>query len=149
NDIEAAKTKVAAADQAFLDAEKTLNDMTIGDTEDPSNAQRYLPFDMSMTLSEDFTVTDESKEALDKANGLIQQGSTDDAIEVLRLASVDVNVTSALLPVVATTDQLEQARTLIDEGKYFEANLALKAIEDSVIVRSFSIDAIPQQGAVN
>ena len=149
NDIAAAKERIAHADAAFLDAEKKFNDLTIGDTEMPSDAKRYLPFDMSMALNENFTVTDESKEALEKANGLIQQGATDDAVEVLRLASVDVNVTGAFLPVVSTTDQLEQAKSLIDEGKYFDANLALKAIEDSVVIRSFSIDAIPQQGTAN
>lgn len=86
------------------------------------------------------------RQALDQANDLIQQGAPDDAVELLRLASVDVNVTVAMLPVVSTTGQLEAAATLIDDGKYFDANVALKAIEDSVILRRFSIDEIPQQG---
>lgn len=148
NDIEAAKGRLAEARAEFLDAEKNLNDLTIGDTENPSNADRYLPFDMSMSLTEDFQATDENKQALEKAYGMMQSGAPDDAVEVLRLASIDVNVTAAMLPVANVTTQLQTAQDAIDSGKYFDANLALKAVEDSVVVRSFSIDAIPLQGDI-
>lgn len=148
NDIEAAKGRLAEARAGFLDAEKKLSGLTIGDTEDPTNAARYLPFDMSMALTESFNATEENKQALEKAQGLMQTGSADDAIEVLRLASIDVNISVALLPIAEASEQLEKAQTFIDEGKYFDANVALKAMEDSIVVRTFSIDAIPQQGAI-
>ncbi|ARE38613.1 hypothetical protein RGUI_0472 [Rhodovulum sp. P5] len=147
NDVEAAKARLAEARTAFDKADKTLNDLTIGDTEDPTNPTQYLPFDMSMALTDHFVATEENKQALEKAYGLIQTGSPDDAVEVLRLASIDVNVSAAMLPVVEASDQLQQAQTFIDNGDYYKANLALKALEDSVIIRSFSIDEIPQQGA--
>jgi hypothetical protein len=146
NDIEAAKGRLAEAQAQFRDAEKTLNDLTIGDTEDPTNAARYLPFDMSMALTEAFTASPENQQALEKATSLMQSGASDEAVDVLRLASIDVNISAALLPVVEVSDQFEKAQTFIDEGKYYEANLALKAVEDSIVVRTFSIDAIPQQG---
>lgn len=146
NDVEGAKARLAEARAEFDKAEKTLNDLTIGDTEDPANPTQYLPFDMSMALTDHFVATAENKQALQKAYGLMQTGSPGDAVEVLRLASVDVNVSAALLPVVEASAQLQQAQTFIEEGDYFKANLALKALEESVIIRSFSIDAIPQQG---
>jgi hypothetical protein len=146
NDIEAAKGRLAEAQAQFKDAEKALNDLTIGDTDDPTNAARYLPFDMSMALTEAFTASPENQQALEKATGLMQSGASDEAVDVLRLASIDVNISAALLPVVEVSDQFEKAQTFIDEGKYYEANLALKAVEDSIVVRTFSIDAIPQQG---
>jgi hypothetical protein len=148
NDIEAAKGRLAEARAEFLKSEKDLNDLTIGDTEDPNNAARYLPFDMSMALTETFTATDENKQALERAYGLMQTGSPDDAVEVLRMASIDVNVSAALLPIVEASEQFEKAQTFIDDGKYYDANLALKAIEDMIVVRTFSIDAIPQQGDI-
>ncbi|MEC9196646.1 MAG: YfdX family protein [Pseudomonadota bacterium] len=149
NDIEAAKGRLAEARAEFLKAEKSLDDLTIGDTEDPTNAARYLPFDMSMAVSENFKATKENTQALERAYGLMQTGSPDDAIEVLRVASIDMNVSTAMLPIVEASAQFEKAQTLVDEGKYFEANLALKAVEDSIIVQTFSIDAIPQQGDVS
>lgn len=148
NDIDGARARLAEARADFDNAESSLNDLTLGNTEDPTNTARYLPFDMSMALTEGFTATEENQEALQQASGLMQNGSPDDAIEVLRLASIDVNISAALLPVVETSDQFAAAETFIDEGQYFEANLALKAIEDSIIVNTFSIDAIPLQGAV-
>ncbi|MBN2905827.1 MAG: YfdX family protein [Rhodobacteraceae bacterium] len=149
NDIETAQAKLAEARVAFDKAEKTMNDLTIGDTEDPTNPTQYLPFDMSMTLTDGFVATDENKLALEKAYGLMQTASPDDAIEVLRLASIDVNVSAALLPIVEASEQVQKAQTFLDDGEYFKANLALKALEDSVITRTFSIDAIPQQGDIS
>jgi len=148
NDIEAAKARLSEARTAFDTADKTLNDLTIGDTEDPSNPTEYLPFDMSMALTDNFVATEANKQALEKAYGLMQTGSRDDAVEVLRLASIDVNVSAAMLPVVEASEHLQQAQDLIDQGDYYKANLELKALEDSVVIRSFSIDAIPQQGDI-
>ncbi len=148
DDIDTAKARLAEARSQFDNAEKGLNDLTIGDTEDPSSSAKYLPFDMSMALTEDFNATDQNKAALQKAYGLMQTGSKDDALDVLRLASIDVDVSAALLPVASTAEHLQDAQTLIDQGKYHEANLALKAVEDSVVVRSYAIDAIPQQGNI-
>ncbi len=148
DDIDGAKARLAEARTRFDDAEKGLNDMTIGDTEDPSSSAKYLPFDMSMALTEDFSATDENKAALEKAYGLMQTGSKDDALEVLRLASINVDVSAALLPVASTAEHLQDAQTLIDQGKYHEANVALKALEDSVVVRTYAINSIPQQGNI-
>jgi uncharacterized membrane protein len=148
NDIEDAKGRLAEARADFLDAEKSFNDLTIGDTENPADGERYLPFDMSMALSETFQATDENKAALEKAYGMMKSGAQDDAVEVLRMASIDVNVSTAMLPVNGVTDNLQKAQDFIDSGKYFDANLALKAVEDSVIVRTFSLDEIPQQGDI-
>lgn len=146
NDIETAKTRLSKALSQFRNAEGDAKTLAMTDTENPSTEARFLPFDMSMALSETFQPSDQNTEALQKAGELMQSGKEDDAAEVLRAASIDVNVSAAMLPVTQTGDQLQEAQKLVDEGKYFEANLALKSIEDSVILRSFSIDAIPQQG---
>ena len=146
NDIEAAKTQLSQAHSQFLNAEKDASTLSVADTENPSAEAKYLPFDMSMALTEDFKPTDQNKEVLKNASELMQSGKQDNAAEVLRAADIEVNVSAAMLPVSATGASFDQAQKLVDEGKYFEANLALKSIEDSVIVRNFSIDAIPVQG---
>ena len=35
---------------------------------------------------------------------------------------------------------------LMGEKKYYEANLALKAVEDSIIVERYDVDGVPVQG---
>ncbi|MEZ5714241.1 MAG: YfdX family protein [Paracoccaceae bacterium] len=146
NDIETAKSQLGEARSHFLDAEKKFNDITIGDTENPESADRYLPFDVSVALDEDFVVTPENKTALDTANQQVRNGDKDSAIETLNLARIDANLSAALLPVADVTTHLDKAQTFMDEGKYFDANVALKAVEDSILIRSYTIDAIPQQG---
>lgn len=39
----------------------------------------------------------------------------------------------------------DDATKMIGEGKYYEANLALKAAEDSVVIETYAIDAVPQR----
>lgn len=146
NKVEVAKSEVAEATKALTQGEADLKALRVADTEKVDAKPEYLPFDMSMMLTDSFQPTTENKEALQKAHGLMQTGNNDAAIEVLRLASVDVNISAAMLPDVPSMESLKTATNLIDSENYFDANLALKSIEDSVIVRSFSIDAIPAQG---
>lgn len=146
NDIDAAKNQLAQARSQFLDAENDAKALAVADTENPSADAHYLPFDMSMALTESFQPTDENRQAVQSASELMQTGKADNAAEVLRAAAIEVNVSAALIPVEQTAGHFDRAQKLVDEGKYFEANLALKSIEDSVIVRSFSLDAIPVQG---
>lgn len=122
------------------------NDIAIGDTENPETADRYLPVDVSVTLNEDFVVTPENKAAPDTAYQQVRKGEKDSAIETLNLARNDADLPAALPPVAAVTTQLEKAQTFMEEGKYLDANVALKAVEDSIRIRSYTIDAIPMQG---
>lgn len=147
--IDEAKANIDEAQAAFNVGEKGLNDLTIGDTEDPASKVMYLPFDMSMSLTDTFEPSAENQKAVETAAGQIKQGKTEEAIKTLKLANIDVNVSVALLPVVDTSASLENARTFIDDGKYYEANMALKKIEDSVLVRDYGIDALPVQGTPN
>ena len=38
---------------------------------------------------------------------------------------------------------IDEAAKLMGEGKYYEANLALKAVEDAVVVETFALDSTP------
>lgn len=147
NKIDVAKTQVAEATKALAEGEVDLQALRVADTQKADAKPEYLPFDMSMMLTDTFKPTEENTAALKKAEGLMQHGEKDKAIEVLRVASVDIDISAALLPDAASMESLKKATDLIASKNYYDANLALKSIEDSVIVRSFNIDAIPVQGA--
>lgn len=146
NNPEGAKASVDRGIGALEAAQATMKTVVIPGTDAADAKAEYLPFDSNMSLAETFTVTPETEVALGKAKGMFEANSPDKAIDVLREASVDVMVSTALLPGEATLTELRNAQKLIADGKFFEANVALKSIEDSVIVRSFGIDAIPVQG---
>ena len=73
-----------------------------------------------------------------KVNEHLKKGENKQAVEVLRDAGVYLNLTAVLLPLEPTTSDVEKAAKLIGEDKFYEANLALKAAEDGVIVDSQS-----------
>ncbi|TNC10490.1 YfdX family protein [Methylobacterium terricola] len=107
----------------------------------------WVPVDSQLTLGEDFLATPEKATAVNEANKHLAKGDQKGAIEQLKLAHVDVNFTMAVLPLDKTTADVNQAATLINQGKYYEANAALKTAEDGM--RFDVIDAIglPQASA--
>lgn len=116
----------------------------------PKNAkadQQYIPFDTSMELSENFAPSPQNKAKVDEANGHISRGNFQKARETLKLANIDVTTSVAVVPAAMTKGHLEDAQRLMTEGKYYEANLALKSIEDSVLIDSYSVDAVPAKTA--
>jgi hypothetical protein len=85
----------------------------------------------------------EKKAHIDKANEHFMKGDHATGLEELKLAAIDVNYTRWWLPVAATETHLDQAMKLANENKYYEANLALKAIEDSVTMDSIGFGDLP------
>lgn len=148
NNIDMAKADIAEATKALTQGEVDIKALLVADTEKADAKREYLPFDMSMALTDTYTATKENEAALEKATGLMQTGDKNKAIEVLRVAAVDLNISAAMLPETASMESLKKAAELIDGKNYFDANLALKSIEDSIVVRTFGIDSIPAQGQI-
>jgi hypothetical protein len=63
----------------------------------------------------------------------------------LRLGDIDVNYTRLCMPMASSRERLEQAIRLTRDGKFDEANLALKAIEDNLFVDSVNIIELPKK----
>jgi hypothetical protein len=99
---------------------------------------RSVPVDGQLALADDFVMTPEKKAHVDKANESFKKGDHATGLEELRLGAIDVNYTRWWLPIAPTETHLAQAIKLANESKYYEANLALKAIEDSVTMDSIS-----------
>lgn len=122
------------AKSALRAAAKMADKLSIKPKKGESGVQ--LPIDARITLADDFILTPEKAEKIAKANEHIKKGEDKQAVEVLRDAGIYLNLTVAFLPEESTASAIEKAVKLIDDNKYYEANLVLKGIEDSVTVDS-------------
>jgi len=134
---DAATARVAAT---LKDADKYALDI-----KEPVKADDlFVPFDASLTVADDFVPTEEKMKHIAKASEHLHKGEKKEAMEVLKLGDVDVAFAVNLVPVKFAQQQIAEAGKLVGEGKYYEANLTLKAVEDAVVVETFAIDFVPK-----
>lgn len=115
---------------------------------DTANADyKLVPIQTSLKVTEGFVLTDAHKPALTVAGEAIGSGDQQGALQALVEASIDASLQAALLPVDETVTRLNSALSEIDAGKFYEANLTLKSIEQSVVIETYGAGQIPQQGA--
>jgi len=106
----------------------------------------YIPIDAHLVIADDLVYTPEKAERLKKVNEHLKKGDLKSAVEELRGGDILINVAVALLPVESTLKAVDKAASLLAEGKYYEANLALKAADDGIIVESRSlVDVVKAQ----
>lgn len=67
------------------------------------------------------------------------------AVEVLRAHDIGVSINAALIPARDALEELRTAQTLFEGGHFYEAGMALKAVEDMTVIDSWSADALPDQ----
>jgi hypothetical protein len=104
----------------------------------------WLPVDAQLVLADDFVARnpDQSK-AIEEANQHLQKGDRQGAVDRLKLAGVDVDFTMAVVPLAKTTQGVDQAAKLIAGGQYYQANVALKQVEDAVRFDVIDARAVP------
>jgi hypothetical protein len=134
---DAAVTRVTAA---IKDADKYALDIKAPN----KDGEQFVPFNAGLTVSELLEPSKVKKEQIAQANKHLHKGETRKAVEALKVGGIDVALTTELLPVQLAKMDIENAAKLIDDGKYYEANLALKAVEDSVITEIYNTDAVPK-----
>lgn len=134
----------AVKDKASVD--KTGSTQAASDTKSKDKVT-WVPVDSQLTLGEDFLATPEKATAVSEANKHLAKGDQKGAIEQLKLAHVDVNFTMAVLPLDKTTADVNQAATLINQGKYYEANAVLKTAEDGMRFDVIDAIGVPQANA--
>lgn len=150
---ETALTKAKTDAAVFVKAESELKspaNKTAAKTSEKTDVNEklaWLPVDGQLTLGEDFVATPEKAAAVADANKSLQKGDKQGALEKLKLAHIDVNLTLAVLPLEKTTADVKQAATLIDQGKYYEANAVLKTAEDRVRFDVVDTILLPQAAA--
>ncbi len=102
----------------------------------------WIPIDGQIVLAETYVFSPEKAEHINKANKFFRNGQSKEAIKELRLGEIDVTYTCIMMPWEATMKCVIEATKLADEHKYYEANLALKAAEDGLIIDSTSLIGI-------
>lgn len=111
------------------------------------NEIKSVPVDGRLMLADNFVMTPEKKAHIDKANEHIRKGEHAKAREELRLGEIDVTYARYWMPIEQSQKHLDQALKLASDGKYYEANLALKAIEDGVTIDSTKLRELPKSAA--
>lgn len=104
----------------------------------------YVPFNASLVVAESFVPDEAKTKDIAKANKHLHKGETKQAMEALKLGGVDVVLSTELVPLKWAKSHVDDAARLIGEGKYYEANLALKAVDDSVVIETYDVDTLPK-----
>jgi len=112
-------------------------------SKDAKAEEDYIAFDMAIDIAEGFDVSSEKSEKIAEANKHIGKGDHKKAVETLKLADINVMTSAALIPVNSAIANLKNAERFITQGKFYDANLSLKAVEDSVLVQAFDVDGKP------
>lgn len=107
-----------------------------------------VPVDAQIVSADDYVMTSEKQAHINKANEHLRKGDQAKALEELRLGDVEVSFSRTWIPIAQSERQVDQAIKLADAGKYYEANLALKAIEDSATVDTATVVNLPKTNGV-
>jgi hypothetical protein len=140
-------TKAEADESTFMAAMADIKQPAGATNEasaDYNKPIKWVPVDAQMTLTDDYAVTPENHTAVAKANDKLKKGDRKGAINTLKLAGVDLQYSTVLLPIEQTKDALQSTAEDISNDKYYQANLSLKSIEDSMTVDVVDVIAQPE-----
>lgn len=115
----------------------------VGTTSQTDKSQ-LVPVDAQLVLADDFVETPEKKQRIKNANEFFKNGKKKEALEELRLGDIAVIYKRVFMPIESTAKHIDQAIALMKDHKYYEANLALKAISDSLTVDSVKLNEVPK-----
>ena len=136
-DVDAAVTEIT---NTVKDADKFAVDTKAPARKDDT----YVPYDAALTVADTFVPTEENMKHIAKANEHLHKGEKKEALETLKVGKVDVAFTAGLMPVKFAQQRINEAAKLIGDGKYYEANLALKAVDDAVVIETIGVDEAPK-----
>ncbi len=157
-DVRAARIAIfnAAPDEASNKVDEAISDIGkaqkdaksfLGRTTANNISEEWIPVDATIGVADNYTVSDEKKQHVAQANANLKAGNGQKAAEQLKLAEIDVNFTRLMLPVKAMSEHLKVAKSLLGEKKYYEANLALKAAEDGLVMDTVALVDVPKATA--
>ncbi|MEN3794157.1 YfdX family protein [Fulvimarina sp. MAC3] len=117
---------------------------TASNTNSSDQTKTWLPIDGQVMLGADYQVSDANAKALQDANKAMKNGDMKTANEQLKLAGVDVSFAVALVPLDQTMQDVQQAQSDLNAGKFYEANLDLKKVQDSIVIAEADAIGVPQ-----
>lgn len=112
-------------------------------------AGNWIPIDGELMVADNFVSTPEKTEHIKQGNQKLKEGKTEEAMQHLNLAEVDIGFTRLLMPLDKTEAHINQAADLIENEKYYQANVALKAAEEGLNLDTVMLVGLPksdQQG---
>ncbi len=116
-------------------------------TADTKTPVEWLPVNGTVSIDEDYTLNPTKAAAVSDANKSLKSGDSKGALEKLRLANVDVNVTMAVVPLNKTISEVQQAATLINGGKFYEASQALRQAQNGERFDVVSVSDRPKRAS--
>jgi hypothetical protein len=157
--VDEAKASIAKAktdDTAFMKAEAALKPpagvaqrtATQGDKPMQSTTPTaWLPVDGGLSLGEDFVATPAKAAGVAKANDQLKKGDHKQAMETLKLAEINVAFVMEVAPLDKTISGIDTAAQLLDSGKYYEGNQALKGVEDGLRLDVADVSSGPDKAS--
>jgi hypothetical protein len=112
--------------------------------ESQTDKAEMVPVDGELVFADDFVPTPEKQEHVRKANEHLKNGKTKDALEELRLGEIELSYNRVWMPLASASRRIAKAEKFMEEQKYYEASLALKAIVDSLSRDSVSVIDVPK-----
>ena len=134
------KTVVQQAPKDFPNGAPTADGKGAGNAD-------VIPIDGQMVVADNMVLTPDKAAKVKEANAHLKSGDTGRALDTLRQGAIDVAFTRVLMPVKATDAHVDTAASLLDQGKYYEANLALKAAQDLLQTDTVAFGDTPAQAA--
>lgn len=122
----------------------TVQGKTLGADEDKLKAG-IVPVEGQVVLVDNFVMTPQKMVHISKANEHFKKGEQKQALDELRQGAIDVNFARQWMAIAPARAHLDEAITLTQENKYYEASLALKAIEDGITTDSVALTESPTQ----
>jgi hypothetical protein len=156
-DFDKAKTDdtvFTKAEAAFTSAhsqsyQATDSGRSASSTEAMKKPIAWLPVNGAITINEDYTLDPAKTTAVAGANKSLKSGDRKGAMEKLKLAGMDANITLAVIPVEQTIKDVHQAAMLINDGKYYEASQLLRQVQESERFDVADIDMPKTPAAAN
>ena len=134
------KTVAQQAPKDFPNGAPTADGKGTGNTD-------LIPIDGQMVVADDMVLSADKAAKVKEANEHLKNGDTDKAVDTLKQGAIDVSFTRVLMPIKATDVHVDAAVNLLDQSKYYEANLALKAAQDLLQTDTVVFGDTPAQAA--
>lgn len=136
----------AASGNSSGDNSASNSQQASGGDGDVDKPVAWLPVDGTVSINEDFTMKPAKAKAVEDANKSLAKGDKKGAMEKLKLADVDTAVTLAVVPLQQTIDDVNQAKQLIDSGKFYEGSQKLRAVQASTLFTVADMPGMPSNG---
>jgi hypothetical protein len=142
-----AQTYIDAATTRIHATEKDAAKYAVDTKQKKKPNDTYVVYDETLIVDDKYVPTEKKAKHIANADKHIHHGNKSAAIEEMKLANIAVSIDMHLVPVKFAEHEISTASKLVDSGKYYEANLALKSVQDSVISEIVSSEGKPKSGA--